>query len=281
MELNNGIIKVTIAGHGAELRSVIKNEKEYMWCADPKYWGRTSPVLFPFVGGLRNNKYRLNGSEYEGEKHGFARNSEFKLVQKTESVATFELKESEETLKNYPYKFTLTIKYVLDSTKVRVIWTVKNENDCEMSFSIGGHPAFNLCEGDNYFMFNNKSDMKYYLLNPDGLCDKNNEYTLKNDGYVKLFEGMFDNDAYIIENQQAKEVSLCDGDKKPYVTVRFDAPLFGLWHPAGKNIPFVCIEPWYGRCDASDFDGDLFERDYAQKLAANESFTAEYEMEFI
>lgn len=280
MELNNGIIKIVISEHGAELRSVIKNEHEYMWCADPKYWGRTSPVLFPFVGGLKNDKYFLNGTEYKGKKHGFARDSEFQTVEKTENSVTFVLKESEKTLADYPFRFTLTIKYTLDGDKVKVGWTVVNENDEEMSFSIGGHPAFNLSDGENYFMFDNKSDIKYYLVDERGLCNKKTEHILKNDGYIKLYEGMFDNDAFIIENKQVSEVSLCDRFKKPYVTVRFTAPLFGLWHPAGKNIPFMCIEPWYGRCDADDFDGDLFEREYAQKLAPHKSFYAEYEMEF-
>lgn len=280
MELNNGIIKVSVSEHGAELRSVKKNDREYMWCADPKYWGRTSPVLFPFVGGLKNDKYLLNGKLYNGKKHGFARDSEFELAETTDNSATFILKENESTLKDYPFKFTLTIKYTLDGNKVKVGWNVKNGNDTEMSFSIGGHPAFNLSDGDNYFMFDNKNDIEYYLVDKNGLCKKDTVHMLENDGYVKMYEGMFDNDAFIIENNQVQEVSLCDGNKTPYVTVRFSAPLFGLWHPAGENIPFVCIEPWYGRCDASDFDGDLFEREYAQKLVPGESFYAEYEMEF-
>lgn len=281
MELNNGIIKVTIAEMGAEVKSVVKDGREYMWCGDPKYWCRTSPVLFPFVGGLKNGKYSIDGVEYDGRKHGFARDLKFDVVEKTDTSVTFALKDSEETYKDYPYHFTLLIKYTLDGAAVKVEWTVKNENDGKIGFSIGGHPAFNLCEDGNYFKFNTDSDIKYYLVDPDGLCDKSTLHTAECDGYLKMYEGMFDNDAFIIEDKQATEVSLCDKDKKPYVTVRFDAPLFGLWHPAGTNIPFVCIEPWYGRCDGSDFSGDLFERDYVQTLDARSEFNASYEMEFI
>ena len=64
------------------------------------------------------------------------------------------------------------------------------------------------------------------------------------------------------------------------MTVKFDAPLFAIWSPEGKNAPFVCIEPWYGRCDAVDFAGELKDRDYENKLAAKESFTAAYQMIF-
>ena len=87
---------------------------------------------------------------------------------------------------------------------------------------------------------------------------------------------MFDKDALIIEGKQASKESLCTPDKKPYLTVTFDAPLFGLWSPAGKNAPFVCIEPWYGRCDRADFAGTLAEREYGNKLAAGEEYKKEF-----
>ena len=64
MKLDNGIISVDIANFGAELKSAVKDDYEYMWCADEKYWARTSPVLFPFVGSLKNKAYMLDGNLY-------------------------------------------------------------------------------------------------------------------------------------------------------------------------------------------------------------------------
>ena len=87
---------------------------------------------------------------------------------------------------------------------------------------------------------------------------------------------LFDDDALIIENNQAHKVLLCNQEGEPYLTVSFDAPLFGLWSPAKKNAPFVCIEPWYGRCDSQDFDGSLEQRDYTNSLEAGSRFHAEY-----
>ena len=81
-----------------------------------------------------------------------------------------------------------------------------------------------------------------------------------------------------MENHQVQEVSLCLPDKKPYVTVKFDAPLVGIWSPDKENCPFVCIEPWYGRCDSVDFAGNLEERKWQQKLKTGEKFEAEYEI---
>ena len=69
--LENDRIKVEIDSFGAEVKSVINknNMREYMWYGNPKYWGRTSPVLFPFVGSLKDKKYRWNGKEYAMGQH--------------------------------------------------------------------------------------------------------------------------------------------------------------------------------------------------------------------
>ena len=60
IRLENEQIEVTVNIHGAELRSLKSKAdgQEYLWNADAKYWGRTSPVLFPFVGGVKNKVYR-------------------------------------------------------------------------------------------------------------------------------------------------------------------------------------------------------------------------------
>ena len=102
-----------------------------------------------------------------------------------------------------------------------------------------------------------------------------------NDGYVKITDDMFDNGALIIENNQAKEVTICDKNKSAYLKVVFDTELFGLWSPAKKKAPFVCIEPWYGRGDGNDFEGELQNKDYIINLNSHESFNASYTIELL
>lgn len=279
--LDNGIIKAEISSHGAELKSAIKNSREYMWCADPAYWGRTSPVLFPIVGGLKNKRYIFGDKEYHMGQHGFARDCDFELKASDDTSAVYILKSNENTKKKYPFDFELEIGYKLDGSSISVSWRVINIGTDKMYFSIGAHPAFNLKDGANYFIFDTDNPIKYKLLVENGLLDKYNEYSLENKGGAEIVKGMFDKDALIVEDNQAHEVALCDSNKQPYVKVSFDAPLFGLWSPAGKNAPFVCIEPWYGRCDGSDFDGTLEERDYCMMLEAGCEFYAEYKIELI
>ncbi len=280
MKLSNGILDITIAEHGAELKSVTKNGREYMWQADPKYWGRTSPVLFPFVGASPNGQYKLDGKSYPMGQHGFARDCDFDIVGQGDDYVVFELKSNADTLKVYPYNFTLRIKYTLKGNAVVVGWTVTNDNESDMAFSIGAHPAFNFCDGENYFRFDTDKDITYYLVAEDGSCDTKTEHKLKNTGYIPIYEDSFKNDAYIIENKQVTAVSLCDRDRNEYVKVTFDAPLVGLWNPATEGVPFVCIEPWYGRVHQQGFDGDLFDREYVNILKPHAEFNAEYTMEF-
>ena len=281
MKLDNSIMSIEISNLGAELKSAVKDGFEYMWCADEKYWARTSPVLFPIVGSLKDKSYKLDGKVYKMNQHGFARDNEFELIHHDNNSATYVFKDNEETLKNYPFKFELIIKYTLINNIIKVDWTVKNKNDKVMSFSIGAHPAFNLKEGDNFFKFDTNNNIVYNQVDENGLYDKNRVHTLMNDGYVKITDAMFDNGALIIENNQAKEVAICDKNKSAYIKVVFDTELFGLWSPAKKKAPFVCIEPWYGRGDGNDFEGELQNKDYIINLNSHESFNASYTIELL
>lgn len=283
--LKNDIIEAEIDDHGAELKSVKRNGVEYMWCGDPKYWGRTSPVLFPFVGSVNNGRYRVGNREYAMGQHGFARDMDFTVADKSSTSITFSLLSTDETREKYPFNFVLKITYTIAGNTLTVKWETENPSDNEMYFSIGAHPAF-MCplnsgeQSGHKFKFDSNKDIEYYLLK-DGAVDKSETYTLPvSSGYAEICQGMFDRDALIVEGHQAGEISLCYPDGREYVTVKTTAPLFGLWSPAGKNAPFICIEPWYGRCDAVGFRGDLSEREYSNTLPAGETFTAEYEIEF-
>ena len=91
----------------------------------------------------------------------------------------------------------------------------------------------------------------------------------------------FDRDAFIIEDSQVGKVTLHRQDGTPWLALSFDAPLVGLWSPPGKNAPFVCIEPWYGRCDRVGFDGQFVDRDWVNVLSPGDTFHGEYSIEIL
>lgn len=282
--LENEELRIEINRFGAELTRIYgkKNDTEYLWNADPKYWKRSSPVLFPFVGSLKNKEYRFEGKTYPMGQHGFARDMEFVIDSRSESEAWFSLTSNEETLEKYPFEFVLRVGYQLQEKELKVLWQVENPAQKEMYFSIGGHPAF-MCplkqegkQSDYYLKFDSAKPLSYGLVNEQGLMMEAEEILQTENGVVKITDNMFDRDALVIERRQATAVSLCTPDQKEYLTVRFDAPLFGVWSPAGKGAPFICIEPWYGRCDRASFNGSLEEREYGNTLKAKEIFKTEY-----
>ncbi len=282
--LENARLRIGVDTLGAELKSLknVESGREYMWDAKPEYWKRTSPVLFPVVGSLNNGCYRYDGKEYPMSQHGFARDMEFELLRQTGDELVFVLKSGKETLEKYPFDFELEIGYRIDENNVVISWRVKNCGNKEMYFSIGGHPAF-LCpihdgdaQTDYQILFDTSDTIISDVIGNNGALSLRRKAYVLNNGYMNITADLFDDDALIVEDNQAHRVSLCDKQGQPYLTVRFDAPLFGLWSPAKKNAPFVCIEPWYGRCDKDNFMGDLSEREWGNKLLPAEQFYAEY-----
>lgn len=298
--LENEVLRVEIDSFGAEIKSVKRKSdgQEYMWQADPKYWGRTSPVLFPFVGAPKNKEYRYEGKTYSMGQHGFARDMEFAcevLDGRRADVADirgehsiwFVLESDEATYEKYPFAFRLHIGYELRINEVKVNWRVENTDNKPMYFSIGAHPAFRCpihgeADKTGYGLrFGGLVDELHHHGNtPEGMAVMEDKVLPLVEGSVRFTPGFFDECTYMVEGNQTRRVELLDADGKVYVTVDFEAPLFGIWSPEGKEAPFVCIEPWYGRCDAVDFSGSLAERAYENALASGGTFEAMYSMRF-
>lgn len=287
--LENPKLKVEIDSFGAEIKSVRckSTNQEYMWHGDKKYWGRTSPVLFPFVGSLKDKAYHYQGKTYPMGQHGFARDMEHHMDKQTKDAIWFSLASTEETLAKYPFPFVLQIGYLLEDTTVTVCWNVQNTGSDPMYFSIGAHPAF-LCpihgetDKTGYQLYFSGLDEVHHHGNDvaSGMAlDEDLTLPLKNHR-ATITPGFFDRCTYMIEGNQTNEVGLEDPDGRRIVTMYFDTPLFALWSPEGKNAPFVCIEPWYGRCDHMDFHGTLEEREFSNRLEAGGTFQRSYRIKF-
>lgn len=281
-QLKNEQITIKINEHGAELCSICDNSgREYLWQADPTFWKRHSPVLFPIVGSVWNGIFKIDGREYTMSQHGFARDSDFVLTQKTKDEIWYTLNSNDNTLESYPYKFCLKIGYKLNGNTIKIMWEVINTDSREIFFQIGAHPAFfypNYEEDGErgYFRFN-VNDRFSYLKIGEKACASLVEHEQKLDGHdLKLDVHTFDIDTFIVHKSQLTKVSLLDREKSPYLSLEFDAPVTGLWSPPKKDAPFVCIEPWYGRCDRENFNGEFKDRNYINSLMPDKTFEASY-----
>ena len=284
--IENENLILTVADHGAEITSLIRKSDglEVMWQADSAYWARTSPVLFPLVGNYYEKKSIYKGKTYEMGQHGFARDMDFDLASVADNQLSFKLTDDSTTHEKYPFSFELIITYTLKDNTVNVGWQVRNTNDETMYFSIGAHPAFN-CNLDTYSLKFEKSGkiletITSNVISNDGsgcLSEVQDTYSLVN-GALKMSDKLFSKDALVIEDKQADKVTILDNDGAKYISVTCPTPLFGVWSPVGKHAPFVCIEPWFGRCDRVGFNQKLEEREYGNTLAASDTFKAAYDI---
>jgi len=281
-QIKNDKLTVTVSKHGAELQSIKDaNGKEYLWQADPKFWDRHSPLLFPIVCGLWEDKYRVNGKEYKLGRHGFARDTDFKLIAQGDNQLVYCLNDSTETLKDYPYHFNLAVSYKITENTIKVVWHVENTDNKEIYFQIGGHPAFNvpdLKQGEplaGTLKFNEEEPSRLYG-NVGGCITPGYHKVKTEDGLYKFTQDDFKDDAVIFDHSQLKKISIINKEGKPEVTLDIKTPAVGIWSPYGKDAHFVCIEPWYGIHDWAEYDGEFKDKYLMNKLLPGCSFMSEY-----
>ena len=271
--IENEYLKIGVKEYGCELTSVYSKQAdyEYLWQGDPAVWSGQSPILFPIVGRLIDDKYRLNGKEYEMPKHGFARKMEWKPLDRKDGEMSFILSEDDSTLARYPYRFDLVVTFALKERTLQVTHAVVNKNDSVMYFSLGAHPGFNCAIGDKLAfdepetLRTEKIDLVRSLRLPETLpC-------LDNEREIVITKDIFNEDALILHGIRSKHITL-KSDKHDR-TVRFDmggSPYLGVW--AKPSAPYVCIEPWFGVNDSTERKNDLSQKDGINALAAGNTF---------
>lgn len=290
--LQNEHIAIAVSEHGAELISLTNRltGTEMLWQGNPAYWKRRSPVLFPIVGSVWENHYTCDGKTYEMGQHGFARDMRFTLVSKSKTQLLYELRADETSKALYPGDFILRIGYELCDNTLKVTWNVRNNGSDIMHFQIGAHPAF------FYKDFNAEAEVQgYFSLLPvdrsfrlsritEKGCIGNDIFEVKYDELclIPITKDTFNNDALILEDSQTSCITLLDAKRTPYLRLTFDAPVVGLWSPARHSYaPFVCIEPWYGRCDRVGYKGDFALRDWTLHLKPGELFNTSYNIDIL
>ena len=284
VKLENEFLCVEIAEMGAEVTRIYDKteDNEILWEGNPVYWKRHSPVLFPNVGKTYKNRVLINGIQYPTSQHGFARDNEFTCIEAANEKASFMFRSSEETKEVYPFDFELHINYKLNKKELTVEWQVKNCGDETMYFTIGGHPAFRFAKpeetkADYVLKVPGKEMLEYVLIDISCGCANVDEvHTLQlSEETYPLSDELFAKDALVVDNGQIEEAWLCHKDGTPYVGVRSAGfPNYGIWSVEGA--PFVCLEPWMGRCDNVGFNAELSEKPNVNKVEAGEKFIKDY-----
>ena len=283
--IENEELRVMISNHGAELSGIFdkRNNREVLWNADPKYWKRHAPVLFPNVGRFYKDTCLIGGETYTSGQHGFARDMEFVCVEETETSVTHLLEATDATKKAWPYEFQLYITHTLNGRDLTVTWKVVNKDQETMYFTIGAHPAFNVpvlqdtVQSRYHLTFSGQKELTYCLLHPEyatAMPDQPHTLPLEN-GTCLIDEHMFDEGALIFDDGQITKAGIVLPDGTPYVEISCEGfPNFGIWSAIGA--PFVCLEPWMGRCDNTGYNEELSKKPNINTLKPTEIFDKSY-----
>lgn len=286
--LENEELLVEISAHGGELSRIYDKRygREVLHDANPVYWNRHAPVLFPMVGASFDKKYCYKGIAYTMGQHGFARDSEFTAVDSSEPECCklYELRDNAQTYAQYPFHFKLLVGHELKGRSLTVYWHVENTDDKELLFNIGAHPAFLIGENADFsdvqLDFHTDGELTYYRIEDpgSGCCytDQPHKMCTRN-GIVGLHPDFFSEGVYIFQDGSVQDVTM---KVKGSPVVRITAPgfpYFGVWSKPGA--PFICLEPWHGRTDAYGYTGDLADKEGIIRLAPGSVFKTSYNIE--
>lgn len=253
---------------------------EFMWQGDEAVWAGQAPILFPIVGRLIDDKYSLDGTEYEMPKHGFARKMPWSFVDADGNSMSFRLSDTADTRRIYPFEFDLTVTYTLTDDTIIVSHDIKNNTDKTMYFSIGAHPAFNCAIGDVLIfdntetLYTEKIDLVKSLRLPDKTLILNNEKD------IVITNDIFNEDALILSDIKSENITLnINSSGKRVIFNLGGAPYLGIWAKPGA--PYVCIEPWYGVNDSQVKKNDFSEKDAINAVKSNETFNFTWKAQFV
>ena len=279
--IENEKLIVGVKEFGCELTSIKSKETgyEFMWQGNPDIWAGQAPILFPIVGRLIDDKYTLNGKEYEMPKHGFARKMPWKFLGADGNSMSFVLKDTAETREIYPFEFDLVVTYTLDGNSLKVSHDIRNNSKNTMYFSLGAHPAFNCTIGDvlsfdeNETLYTEKIDLIKSLRLPDKTL------VLDNEKDIVVTKDVFSEDALILSDIKSENITLnlSEGNKKIVFNLG-GAPYLGIWAKPGA--PYVCIEPWYGVNDSQIKKDDFSQKDAINSVASGDIFNFTWKAEF-
>ena len=207
---------------------------------------------------------------------------DFACAEATATSVRHVLTATDQTRKNYPYDFRLTVVHrVGPGNQLQVEWTVENLGRGDMFFSIGGHPGFlmpaDVRKEDCSLLFPGCDALRYVGTSAEGFVLPEEKALLLTDGRAPYQPDV--PETWIFEDHQVRSVGIAAPDGRPFVMLYCEQfPMLAVWaNPAG---PFICLEPWFGRTDDAGFTGSIDRKKGMQRLEEGGRREISYRMEF-
>jgi len=279
--IQNDQLRLTVDTHGAEPVSVRNAEgQECLWCGDKAVWGRHAPILFPYTGKLTGGALTVGDKQYPGGQHGFARDMEHTFVSQSGTKLVLELRESEETLKKWPFAFVLRSTFELEGNTVHHTLTVENPGQAPLQFGIGYHPAFAIPFDDAHgttdyeFRFEALESPLCVSARPNGLLNGESYYLARNTKTIPLTDELFANDSHCMLNLKSRTLAIVEKDTGRKISCNIEGyPYVLIWSAPAKPVRFVCIEPWHSLPGEEGASQLWEERPCAARLQKGESWS--------
>lgn len=278
--IKNETISVEINEFGAEIKKITVSGVERLFDGDPKYWGKTAPILFPICGRIKDGIYTLNGKQYNIPPHGFARDKVFTLENKTETSATFLLKSDKETLEMYPYEFEFRASFTLNGNDLAVKYEIKNLTNEIMYSAVGSHEAYSCIEGIEEYdlIFEKNETLKTHLIEVP-LFRKETKTILRDSNTLPLKYEYFKTDALVFSDIKSRKVSLSNRNNGKTLSVSFpDCDYLLIW--TKPDAPYICIEPWTCCPGFVEDSHDITKKPGIKEILPHTTFKAEHIISF-
>lgn len=286
--VENRFLTVTVTTNGGQIKSVRRKKDgvEHIWQADPAVWGSHGPILFPYVGKIRDGKIEIRGQKIENAPmHGLVRTKEFRLLEQGSDHVTLFVESDEQTLAVFPYHFRLLSDYRLEGQTLSHRLTVENTDNEPFSFGIGYHPGFAIPFDEehrieDYELRFSGSETPICLDTPAGLLNGKYYKLGNNISTIPIREGLFDPGSHCMIGLSSETLGLYEkGSDRAVVCNIRGFPYCLIWSVEGRP-PFVCIEPWHS-LPGSLLDGYRWEeRKAAAVVGSGERWETTMKTEF-
>lgn len=269
-------LSATISPLGAELQSLKDADgRDLLWNGDPAFWGSRAPILFPIVGSVQSDEYRVDGTVYKLPRHGFARRRTFEIVAREAHSATFRLESDDETWAVYPFDFRLDIEFAITGARLDIAARLTNPSERPLSASFGYHPAFRwplpygAPRAAHTIRFEHEEPEPIRQLNATGQIEAAPRDNPLEGRTLALRDSLFEADALVFEGLKSHRV-VYGAPGAPVLEVDFPRmPDLGIWTKPGA--PFVCIEPWQGHSDPVGYRGEFRDKPGVVTLVPGET----------
>lgn len=286
--LSNQLLSIRVNSKGAQLLSLFSkgNRKEYLWQGDPVYWGDRAPILFPACSRIAGNRIFVNDQEYFLPTQGFAKNLEFDLLDHSANHITLQLSSNEYTLSMFPYAFRLQVCFSLERDVVHEVFTVINDSEQDMSFSLGSHPGF-FCpidlheKTDDYILEFDREQNISRIETQDVtklLLHEQKPFIVGKE--LPLSDSFFADGPKLLAGLHADWIRLRSKRSGQYVEMGIrNFPFMALWG-LNQRMTFICLEPWCGTSDYADTDHNWETKKGNEHLAPGKEFKRELSFRF-